>query len=135
MAIITACTECNAEISLFNDVTYRDPRGNEVDFIEDVDEMFMRLLVLQVLLDVRAPGAERIACVEHLHHDVRRVDDLVELAPHALRLARLAVDLHRRVLDAALLTHQVAVLLALVRVTLLVRRAQQLLHERVHNIT
>ena len=41
----------------------------------------------QVLLQERAPRALRVPRVEDLHDDVARVEDLVELAPDALRLA------------------------------------------------
>lgn len=51
----------------------------------------MRLLLLEEVEDGLAHRAHRVARVEHVDDDVGRVEDLVELAPDAPRLA-LGVD-------------------------------------------
>ena len=59
--------------------------------------MLLPVVVLEVRLEVLAPGAHRVPGVQHLQQDVARIDHLVQFAPDSLRLSLLEHRVaHRR---------------------------------------
>lgn len=68
-------------------MTHRSPSRNEVDLIQHVDQMLVRLLLPQVLDDRLTPCSERISSIENMDDDVRRVEHLVQLSPNSARSA------------------------------------------------
>ena len=71
--------------------THSDPIRDQVALVNDEDDLLMCLLLAHVLQHALAQRSERIARVKDMNKDVRRVDDLVELAVYPARGA-LGVD-------------------------------------------
>lgn len=65
--------------------THCCPSRHEIDFVEHVNQMLVRLLLPQVLDNRLAPCTERISSVQHVNDNVRRVEDLVQLSPYTSR--------------------------------------------------
>jgi len=60
-------------------VLFRGPLRDEIAFVEDEDEVLVRSVLLQVLLDAPRPRAKRIARIEHLDDHIRRIEHFVQL--------------------------------------------------------
>ena len=54
----------------------RHPSRNEIDFVEHKNKMFMRLLLLHVSFNGRAPSSNWITGVENIDNNVTAVDNL-----------------------------------------------------------
>jgi hypothetical protein len=67
--------------------THSDPSGNQIDLVQHVNEVLVRLLLAEILDYRLAPRPERIPRVEHVNDDIRRVEDLVEFSPDTARCA------------------------------------------------
>lgn len=58
------------------DETHSDPTGNQIDFVENVDDLLAALLFGKVFLDRLAARAQRVSSVEDMKDHIRGVDDL-----------------------------------------------------------
>jgi len=71
--------------------THGNPGGDEVNLVEDVDKVLVRLLLAEVLHNRLAAGAEGVTSVEDVDDDIGRVEHLVQLTPNTTR-GTLGVD-------------------------------------------
>lgn len=70
-----------------NSCTYTNASGNQITLVENKDQMLVRSLVAQVLLDTAASGTDGITSIEDVDDNVGRVNDLVQFVPDTLALA------------------------------------------------
>lgn len=61
--------------------TYSHGAGYQVALIEDKDEVLVRRLRLEVLLDAATPRSQRVSRVKDMEDNIARVQNLVQLIP------------------------------------------------------
>ena len=67
--------------------TYRYPGGNQIDLVQNKHKMLVRCFLTDVFLNVAAARTQRITRIKNVQNHVAAVNDLVQLAPDAARLA------------------------------------------------
>lgn len=65
--------------------THSHPGRHEIDLVQHVDQLFMRLFLFQKLDDRFTPGSHGVSGIEHVDDDVGRVEHLVEFSPDTTR--------------------------------------------------
>ena len=69
--------DSRALLRQLSDPPLGDPGGDEIDFVEDVDEVLMLGVVREVLADHLALGSGNVTSVDDVKDDVGTVEDLV----------------------------------------------------------
>ena len=88
--------------------TYCYLGGDQIDLVQDEDQVLVRRLSTDVLLDTATTGAIRVTGIQDVEDNITGVDDLVQLVPDTL-----GGSLHEDELSCA---SKVAVLVLLVTV-------------------
>lgn len=63
-------------------LTHSSPSRDKIDFVEDINEMLVCLLLPQILDNRLTPGTKRIPSVQNMNNDIGRVEDLVQFSPY-----------------------------------------------------
>ena len=67
-------------------ISYCEPSWNQIAFVQHQDNMLMGRVLPQMRFYVVASCSKRVSGVKDFAHDVRRVQDFVELIPDSFRL-------------------------------------------------
>jgi hypothetical protein len=83
------CLECKCWGSLGEilDPSLCHGSWDEVAFVEDKNEVFVRTFPLQILFNEFGPCPIRISCIQHIQQYVRTVNNFVQFFPNSLRLS------------------------------------------------
>ena len=66
--------------------TYCYLGGDQIDLVQDEDQVLVRRLSTDVLLDTATTGAIRVTGIQDVEDNITGVDDLVQLVPDTLAL-------------------------------------------------
>jgi hypothetical protein len=61
--------------------THGDPGRHEVDLVQHIDQLLVALFFPQEIHHRSAPRTQGVPRIQHVDHDVTRIEDLVEFSP------------------------------------------------------